>query len=229
MLKNLARLWRKGNIMRAAVNEMATMIRDSGEVFAQAWAGCRGSVEPDTVMTAIKERDKQVNRREREIRRLLVEHLGLNPGDDASGCLALMIMAKDAERVGDHARNVLILAGRARIKIPDMQMFTTLDQVAGTLQTVFPLLAEAILESDEERAHRVMQTYQQIKEQMKGVHDKLLGADLPGHESMLTTLLTRDLARINSHLGNIASGIVFPLEDIDFVSRGLRREQKEDA
>jgi len=42
-----------------------------------------------------------------------------------------------------------------------------------------------------------------------------------------TTLIARYLKRVNAHIGNTASGVIFPLENIDFVSRGLKEEEKD--
>ena len=39
-----------------------------------------------------------------------MEHLSINPGRDVPGCLALMSLVKDAERMGDYAKNIFGLA-----------------------------------------------------------------------------------------------------------------------
>ena len=81
---------------------------------AGAWrldvlTGQRGAVQHRgrrDVRTPLYERDVAVNELERSIRRKVLRHLTVNPGHDVAICLALMSVAKDAERIGDYCKNV---------------------------------------------------------------------------------------------------------------------------
>jgi phosphate uptake regulator len=107
--------------------------------------------------------------------------------------------------------------------------FASLEGFYRDIVSLLPDLERAILDSNDVLARDILQRYQQIKSRMKGAEAALYTADLAGAEAIATTLLTRVLWRVNSHIGNVASGVVFPLENIDFVSRGLRGEVDDDA
>jgi phosphate transport system protein len=69
---------------------------------------CCGNVVPaEEVKDSIYTRDQSVNELERSIRRKILRHLTIHPGDDVAACLALMSVAKDAERIGDYCKKRL--------------------------------------------------------------------------------------------------------------------------
>ncbi|MFC1451797.1 PhoU domain-containing protein [Verrucomicrobiota bacterium] len=226
MLKELKALWRDGTIMSDAVRTLARMVADASYVYGHAWEVCTGQAVKDAIAREIREHDKAVNRGEREVRRMLVEHLSINPGKDASGCLAVMIMAKDVERIGDHARNIFGVGMRLDSPITDYRLFGQLDRIQKAVGKHLPKLERAILDSDEAAVDEILTNYQEIKKQVKDAQSSLFEGEMESREAVNSTLLTRFLMRINAHVGNAASGVVFPLENIDFVSRGLRKKEE---
>jgi len=88
------------------VEEFGRMLKDDTFVFSGAWDALAGTQPLDTITEPIHEKDKAVNQRERAIRKMLVEHLAVNPGSDIPGCLAMMSLVKDAERLGDYVKNL---------------------------------------------------------------------------------------------------------------------------
>jgi len=226
MLKELMKLWKDGSIMADVLRRLGEMVVDAGYVYTHAWDVCCGRAVHSAIEDRIRRHDKEVNRGERQVRRMLVEHLSMNPGQDASGCLAVMIMAKDIERIGDHARNVYGIGKRLREPITGYRLFDKLDAVQQATTPQFGMLQNAIVQSDEAVAHEVLRAYQDIKRKAKGLQDALFALEAPPLETVNTTLLTRFFMRANAHIGNAASGVIFPLDNIDFVSRGLRKEQE---
>ena len=227
MLKDIAMLWKDDSPMRKVVDILGEMVTAGEYVFNRAWEVCLGQAVVDATRGPLKGRDKEVNRMEREVRRRLLEHLSINPGEDASGCLALMIMAKDLERVGDHGRNLFELAARAEHGVAGMKLFERMKPISEKIIVYFPKLRRAILESSEEVAHEILADYQELKGPIKDLQAALFSTDMPSGEAVISTMLTRTLMRINAHIGNAASGVIFPLENIDFVSRGLRKEAED--
>lgn len=226
MLKELVAYWRDSGIMMDAIAKLGEMITTAEYVYTHAWEACKGQAVLQKIAIPLKEKDKRVNSAEREIRKLLVEHLSLRPGQDASGCLAVMIMAKDAERIGDHGRNIFDLAVQSEGTIPHMGLFDAMEAVSVPLTAQFDLLKQAVLESDEELAHEVLDQYQGLKSSIAQMQGSLYTSDFQGREAVVSALLVRAFKRINAHIGNIASGVIFPLENIDYVGRGLKEEKK---
>jgi phosphate uptake regulator len=196
-------------------------------VYAHAWEVCTGQAVAEKTRDPLRERDKAVNRGEREIRRLIIEHLTLNPGKDASGCMALMIMAKDVERAGDQCRAIFDVGVETGGKVGDFRIFPRMDPVRQHIGDLLPKLQRAVLDTREELAREILEQYQAIKPDARQLLRDLYGSELSGPEAVASTLLAYFLARINAHIGNAASGIIFPLENIDFVSRGLRQQDTE--
>ncbi|MFB0532447.1 MAG: PhoU domain-containing protein [Desulfatiglandales bacterium] len=85
----------------------------------------------------------------------------------------------------------------------------------------FPLLRKAFSEPDEHAAKKILKNYAPIKGECNKILSDLLSEELSTREAVATALLSRYLKRINSHMSNIASGIVYPLDQIDFVRGDL--------
>lgn len=227
MLKQLREVWKDGSMMKDVIEQLAGMVTDAQYVYNHAWEVCTGQAVAEKTEKPVRKHDKAVNRGERQIRRMLVQHLSINPGQDVAGCLAVMIMAKDVERVGDHGRNIFGVGARLPAPVTGFKLFDRMKEVQKQVGAQFPKLERAILESDEETAHDVLACYQDCKVLTKGLQEALLETEMVGAEAVASTLLSRFFTRINAHIGNAASGVIFPLENIDFVSRGLREEEKD--
>jgi phosphate uptake regulator len=227
MLKKIRALWKDDSLMGEVVQTLGNMVSDAEYVYTHAWEACTGQAVIEATKGPLAQHDKAVNRGEREIRRKVVEHLTINPGQDASGCMAVMIMAKDIERIGDHGRNIFNVAARITCDIPEFMIFDRLAAVHGRIGELLPDLNRAILDSDEVLTHDILRRYTENKQEAKKLIGSLPDLDVPGREAVASTLLCRFHVRVNAHIGNAASGVIFPVENIDFVSRGLKREEKD--
>jgi len=227
MLKIIAQCWQDGGLMHDVIERLAQMISDVEYVYTHAWEVCKGQAVIDATKGPIKEHDRAVNRQEREIRRLLLQHLTINPGEDASGCLAVMSMAKDIERIGDLAEDIFRLGVRVDGQATELKYFERLDALQQQIAPNLPLLERAVRESSDELANEILDAYKAAKPECRQLREDLFGDSLPTRETAATVLMIHTFARINAHIGNTATGIIFPLENIDFVSRGLRQQEKE--
>ena len=99
-----------------------------------------------------------------------------------------------------------------------------MDRLSGIHKKIaknFPLLIRAYLDSNAIIADEILKDYAPIKEECNKILEDLFEDELSTRESVATALLSRYLKRINSHVSNIASGIVYPLDKLDFVKGGL--------
>lgn len=221
MLKTIILLWKGETFMRKVVEEFGNMLDDAEYVFSHAWEVLIGQVVIDQIRQALYDKDIAVNKREREIRRMLAEHLSINPQRDISGCLVMMSLVKDAERIGDYAKNIFDLGVMLHGTIKEMKYLSRLSSIQKKIAAHFSLLKKAFWESDENLAGEILKGYTPIKEECNKVLHDLFEEELSTREAVATALLSRYLKRINSHVSNIASGIVYPLDKIDFVRGGL--------
>jgi len=221
MLKQLIAIWKGEPFMKKVIETFGEMLSDSEYAFTCAWEVIIGKAITDQLKRECYEKDMAINSYEREIRRILLEHLSLHPKHDVSGCLAMMSMVKDAERIGDYSKNIfevgIMLEGRGK----DMKYLERLSSTQRKIADHFPQLKKAFLESDDNLAKQLLNEYAPIKSECNSILHDVFSEQLPTREAVSTALLSRYLKRINSHMSNIASGIVYPLDQIDFVRGGI--------
>ncbi|HSG27372.1 MAG TPA: PhoU domain-containing protein [Candidatus Krumholzibacterium sp.] len=217
MLKQIIAIWKGDKFMKKIVESFGEMISDGEKVFRDAWEAVAGDIGVKDIRQQIYDRDRRINDREREIRRMLAEHLSINPRQDTAGSLAMMSLVKDAERIGDYAKNIFELAFIMGKDIREMKYIDRLTALKDRIADRFPPLKKSYVESDEELAREVLNEYQDIKLECGKLMDELFVDELPTREAICTVLMIRSLKRINSHMSNIASGIIYPLDQIDFV------------
>jgi phosphate uptake regulator len=150
-----------------------------------------------------------------------MEHLSINPRQDVSGCLAMMSLVKDAERIGDYSKNIFDLVIMLGGGIEDMNYFTRLSEIQERIDKNLARLKDAFINSDEATANEIIKDYAPIKDDCNKILQEVFSAELATKESVATALLSRYLKRINSHISNISSGIIYPLDQIDFVRGDL--------
>ncbi len=226
MFKEFRKFWNSGGIMSDVMQGLGKMVTDAGYCYTYAWRVCSGEAVAQKIEDSLKRYDKDVNRGERAVRRMLVEHLSINPGKDVSGALAAMSMAKDIERIGDYSRNIYGIGVKMKSPVMEFELFEEICKVYDCIQGYFGKLERSILHSDEKLAHEILEDYQKNKKLLKELQTRIFNTEMSAHEAVATALLTQCFVRINAHAGNTVSGVIFPLENIDFVKRGLREEQK---
>lgn len=221
MLKELMTIWRRQGLMTKVVEAFGQMLRDDAFVFTHAWDALAGKYQLEEIAESIHEKDKAVNHQERTIRKMLVEHLSMNPGPDIPGCLAIMSLVKDAERIGDYSKNIFDLAVVLKGRAKDLKYFERLSAIQVKLRGQLEQLDGAFQRGDEQISQRILGEYAAIKTDCTQVLEELFTGTLPARDAVATALLSRFLKRVNSHISNIASGLVYPIDEIDFVRGGI--------
>lgn len=217
MASEIIKMMRGTSLIKRALNEFVAMIGNCEYLYNEAWRVLRTQDVIERIPQYFYDKDMEVNAQEKEIRRLLFEHLSVNPLHDLSGALALMSLIKDAERIGDYSKNmyetgILYKGSMKTIKFFD-RLAANQIEIAGN----FPKLKKAFENSDAKLAEEILKKYAPIKKECDDLLYALFEASLSTNEAIVTGLLTRYFKRINSHVSNIASGIVYPLNEIDFV------------
>lgn len=221
MWKELIELWKSRGLMIKVVDLFGKMLEDTLYIFQHSWRVYTCELKIDEEKQNVYSRDKEINLKEQEIRKLLVQHLTINPGNDAPGCLAIMSMVKDVERIGDYSKNIFDLAMISQCKI---ELVTYKDKIATLQQQIemsLKFIKDAFINSDENLAKKIIQMYEPNKNDCNVILHDIFKLEIPRQEALITVLLARYLKRINSHVSNVASGIILPLDQIDFVKGGL--------
>jgi phosphate uptake regulator len=221
MFKEIIALWKGESFMKTVVEEFGEMLSDAEYVFTRSWEVFMGQAAVEEIKQPIYDKDRAVNGHEREIRRKVLEHLSINPKQDTSGCLAMISLVKDAERIGDYAKNIFELGVMLHGTVRGMKYLERLSQTQKKIASHFPQLKKAFLESNQDMAKNILKDYAAIKVECNTMLHDLFEEELSTREAVATALLSRYLKRINSHISNIASGIIYPLDQIDFVRGDL--------
>jgi phosphate transport system protein len=217
MTSEIVNMLRGSNLVKKAIALFIKMINGDEYLYNEAWRVITTEETIVRIPQSFYDKDIKVNNQEKEIRRLLFEHLSIRPGHDTSGCLALMSLIKDAERIGDYSKNIFeagILHGG---NIRDMRLYERMIPTQKMISDSFPVLAKAFKNSDIKLAEEILKNYTPIKRDCDKILNELFEHEVSPNEAVVTAMLSRFFKRINSHVSNIASGIVYPLNEIDFV------------
>jgi phosphate transport system protein len=217
MTSEIVNMLRGSSLIKKAIELFVEMLSGDEYLYNEAWRVITTEENIEHIPQYFYDKDITVNNQEKEIRRLLFEHLSIRPKHDVSGCLALMSLIKDAERIGDYSKNIFetgILHGG---NITDIKFYNRLIPTQKKISDSFPVLRKAFRNSDEKLAGEILRQYTPIKRDCDKILNELFEQEVSPNEAVVTAMLSRYFKRINSHISNIASGIMYPLNEIDFV------------
>ena len=106
MFKNLLQFWKGKDFLTQVLEEFKNMLDDAEIMFSSVCKRLINNEEEPGLKDKIYDIDKKVNDLQRDIRKRVVEHLAIQPSVDVSTSLLLMSVVKDAERLGDYAKNL---------------------------------------------------------------------------------------------------------------------------
>lgn len=218
MFRELYTALTSDNGLDQAFSELTEMLDHASWMFIRANNVLHNSVPARDVRDSIYARDRAINDLERSIRRKVLRHLTVNPGYDVAISLALMSVAKDAERIGDYCKNVFEVGQfyTQGFHVPKYQ--EPLDQVAAHTTEMFQLVSQACHSSDETKAKDAIAKVRTIRQQCDWVIQELFAdeSEVEFHEAVAYSLLARHYKRVAAHLANIATAVLGQLEDLDF-------------
>jgi len=190
-------------------------------MFERANEVLHSRVAPEEVHDAIYERDKAINELERSIRRKVLRYLTINPAYDVPVCLALISVAKDAERIGDYCKNVYEV-GRAYTEGFHIAKFhEPLEEIAEQTADMFALVSAGCSNADEAQAEQTLGRARIIQRRCDRIIEELFAEkdEIQIHEAVAYSLLARHYKRVAGHLANISTAVLGQLEDLDFELR----------
>jgi len=201
-----------------AFSELSDMLDHGQWMFLRANEVLHSKVPAQAVSESIYERDRAINELERSIRRKVLRYLTINPGYDVAVCLALMSVAKDAERIGDYCKNVFEVGQFYTEGFHVATFQEPLDQIAIETDEIFRLVSEGCRDSDEAPAVEAIKRAKSIRGRCDQIIMDLFRDEeqIQVHEAVAYSLLARHYKRVVAHLANIATALEGQLEDLDF-------------
>ncbi|HAA75293.1 TPA: hypothetical protein DCE37_09255 [Candidatus Latescibacteria bacterium] len=196
----------RSHLIDQALGVTLSMLEKARDVFGVAWDHLveGGSDE------RISKLDQDINSGERMVRRLVIEHLTLNPEQDLPFSLTLASIIHDVERLGDYAKSIAELKEWSDSPLWTDGMGGQCREVKSRVEPLFDLAINAIRESDEEKATQLMNLHREIKASTDDITAE--GLTGPGAQDVLAVLVARYLRRVSAHLSNVASSVVNPFD-----------------
>ena len=220
VFKNLVNIWKSEDSLSqawASSNEMLTL---SHVMFTDSIGALR-SGEKNKVIKSIKQRDTDINKYQRDIRKKVVTYYSISKDvTNLDSGLVLINMVVDIERIGDYTKNILDLAKHHPKKFVSEKISDDLRVVEKAVIERFKNTIKAVEEMDEEVAKELIKSY---RSDLGKLSDNLVASSISGklqigeeHKASSMVLYARYLKRIGAHLKNITSVVVNPFESIGY-------------
>ena len=218
MFRKLLAIFRKDTLMNRAYQRSFEMLDITLSMYKEARESLRKR-DDNEVNLQVKETDKKVNSYEREVRRMVFNHLAVQGTADLPSGLALISIIIDIERIGDYAKNMVELALDHPGLLHGGEFEDGIVRLEEALTDNFVQAKKCFEEEDANMALELLEKYAWLND----VCDQIL-VDVvkekdknikPGDAAALV-LYTRWLKRINSHLRNITTSVVNPFDRIGF-------------
>jgi len=214
MFKDLLSFWKGKDFLLQVMEDFKIMLDEAESMFQLVCARLTGGTDEPELKERIYRIDKKINDLQKEIRRRIVEHLSLQPTVDVNACLILMSVVKDAERLGDYAKNLYEVTELLEHPIDKSLYSRYFDSLNDDIVTLFGRTRDAFVEGNEDKAKSAWDYEGRIAK----------GCDMSVNEAVCLALVARHFKRIVAHLVNIATAVILPLSDLDYFDEKTRED-----
>jgi len=216
MFRNLMQFWKGKDFLSQVLEDFKNMIDDAEIMFTSVCNRLLRDKEEPGLEDKVYALDKKINDLQRDIRKRVVEHLSIQPSIDIPTCLLLMSVVKDAERLGDYAKNLFEVSTLLTNPINKEKYQELFDETENDILNLFKETKQAFIESDEAKAAKAWDYKIKITKLCDHIIEKLAKSDLSVNEAVTFTLMARYFKRLTAHLTNIATSVILPLTDLDY-------------
>ena len=226
MWKQIVALFRSGGPLQEAYDEAILMLRASHDMFDHAVTALHAEGTPKT---DIYNRDQQINKYERRVRRKIVTHMSVSSRPEINLGLVLTAIVIDIERIGDYTKNIVELASAVPGPFDGLELHDKVVGIEQIMARMFDDIVPALEESDMVRARRIIKSHTTIASKVdKQVRALCSGKALSGRSGHAVTvaLYLRYLKRVSAHLKNVATSVVNPYHRIGFREKKSRAKKK---
>ena len=224
ILTDLLKLWKKTTLVDKATSQCVEMLRTGQQMFEYSLGVL---MDNEREVEDIYAMDRVLNHGEIAVRRMIAEHLAVNPQEDAIAALFLASIVGDIERIGDYCKNLIELAHH----YPEKLEGPYIDRVRAVKLDVSKMYADTIkayAEGDAKLAASVMERHAELARTCDGLSDRLLAEqEMRGRDAIIRALLLRFLKRVSAHLKNVASSLVNPYHKLGYKPDGIPDDRDE--
>jgi phosphate uptake regulator len=196
MFKTLLGFNKGKDFITEVLDEFKGMLDHNQRIFESSFGSLFNKTKKTSVGDKIYELDRRVNQAQKNIRRRIAEHLSLQPSVDTTVCLILMSVVKDAERVGDLAKNIYENRDYFDGPVPKDTYDKLFGDVDVLILELFNNTRMAFIDSNEEKATGSWDVQRRIRILCNDTLDAVSKSDLPVNQVVAFTLMTRYYKRI---------------------------------
>ena len=224
MFKNLLDFWKGKDFLTNVLDEFGSMLEDARQMFEMV---CRNLLQ-DKAIDGLEDKiysvDKKINLFEKDIRKRIIAHLSIQPSVDVPMSLLMMSVVKDAERLGDYAKNLFQVSRMAKRPLNKEVFLKYFGDMDRDISKMFEDTKKAFIDSDEKVAKSIWQIERKVVKRCDNILEELAKSSLSTNEAVTFTLIARYFKRTAAHLTNIATSVILPVSELDFFDEKRRAE-----
>jgi len=195
--------------------ELERMIQEGRHMFDAASNALLAGTNPDAIREDLFQTDQRINRLEQQIRRQIVVHGSVHGMTDLPELLILMSVAKDAERIGDYAKNLFGIASERPIP-PTSAYHKELLAVKESISGLLGDAPEVYDSQDKPAAKRFVERAQASMSRCDRAVESILASDAGSGLDTAAALSFRHMKRTAGHIQNIVTAVLMPVDKLDF-------------
>jgi len=218
MFKKWIAIFKKDTLMDRSYQRSFEMLDITREMFLKAKESLRFREGADGHID-VREKDKQINSYEREVRRNVFNHLAVSGPEKLPSGLVLMSIIIDIERIGDYTKNMVDLALNHPSKLNGGKFEKLIQKVEKSLENNFIKTNRCFEGGNRRLALKILNEYKWVNQACDDCLYALVkeeDKDIRPGDSVSLGIYSRWLKRINSHLRNITTSVVNPIDRIGF-------------
>ena len=211
MLRDLLSLFTPGAPEHTIGEDLDRMIVLSAENVRRAGDHAFESRDASTDLDQIRSADKEINQLQRAIRKQTFIEMSSGAGRISLAFgVSIMNVVKDVERIGDYAKDLAAMAGRA-----GALSGSGLANLAPAVESFTGELSAEMKSADQVRAVQLIEQGKTIRGDLRTFQKNLLASE----GSALEALASQYYLRITGHTLNVLSTLVTPLHHMDYVKK----------
>lgn len=217
MFRDFISIFSSEDPLGAMGERFTRMLAMTGEMALAAGRIYFEGAAPPEERKRLYDEDIQVNKLEREIRKLIVVHLSIRKRPaDVPYCLYLLSLVKDVERLGDYAKNLSELIDIGGGRPPEDANVAELRTIRDYVERMFREAPAIVTNGDRERALVMIPEGRQHNKRCDELMKRVAQSPYDPRTAVALALGARYYKRFGGHLLNVLSSVVMPVHKLDF-------------